>query len=860
MMRHYFEIKEKYNDCILMYRLGDFYEMFFSDAEVVSKELELTLTGRDCGLKERAPMCGVPYHAVDVYISRLINRGYKVAICEQLTNPGDQKGMVERDVVRVITAGTVVEDAILDDKKNNYVAAVFHDGKNIGLAWAELSTGEFNLVEYSGDNSLKQAENTLNSIHAAEILGNVTAKNIFAEDALYRIPVSVYPDWAFVFKTAEKTLKEQFAVVTLDAYECGDKKYAVSAAGALMQYLKETQKRSLSQFSKLNYLKSDEIMFLDATTRRNLELSETIRDRRKTGTLLWLLDKTQTSMGARKLRKWVDNPLVSESKINARLNALTELISNVKLRKNLLKALEGMRDLERLAGKVAFGSLNPRECYGIGSCLVLLPVLKETLKDATSPMLKGIRSKIGDFDKICDIIARAIIPDPPYIISEGGFIADGFDRDVDEYNLAEREASDWIKQMETEEREKTGIRTLRIGCNKVFGYYIEVSKSFKDQVPLEYERKQTTVNGERYKTEALSDLEERITGAHDKRIKREIALFDVIRKMLGEVVPAMLSTADAVSALDCLLSLAIVSIENDYVCPKINGKVREYKIVCGRHPVVEKLLDKGKYIPNDAVFSEECRTMVITGPNMAGKSTYMRMVALIVLMAHIGCYVPANSAEIKLTDRIFTRVGASDDLSNALSTFMVEMVEVANILNNASDKSLLILDEIGRGTSTCDGLSIAWSVLEYCNKVLKCNTLFATHYHELTDLEGKMFGVKNYRIMVSETGGTVVFLHKIARGGTNKSYGIEVAGLAGVPKAVTDRAKSISEAISYRENINTDAILSESMGEKTQVQMDLFQAGIQEELYNILKETNVENMTPMQALVTLADLVERAKK
>ena len=860
MMKHYFDVKEKYKDCILMYRLGDFYEMFFSDAEVVSKELELTLTGRDCGLKERAPMCGVPYHAVDVYVSRLINRGYKVAICEQLTNPQDQKGMVERDVVRVITAGTVIEDAILDDKKNNYIASVYYDAQGVGLAYADISTGEFNLVEYKEENYVRLAENLFNSVHAVEIIGNKEAKNVFAEDALYRVKVSVYPDYAFVFSNAEKALKEQLGVHTLDAYECADKKYAVSAAGALMQYFVETQKRSLSQFSKLNYLKTEEFMILDCNTRRNLELCETMRERRKSGTLLWLLDRTQTSMGARNLRKWIDNPLTSEKQINARLNAVTELIKDVKTRKNLLKILENMRDLERLAGKVSYGSVNPRECYSIASCLVLLPALKSTLKESSCAMLKGIRSNIKEFDKVTDVVARAIKPDAPVQISDGGFIAEGFDNDVDEYAKAETQAGDWIRQMEAQEREKTGIRTLRISSNKVFGYYIEVSKSFVDQVPLEYIRKQTTVNGERYKTADLIDLEERITGAREKRIKREIAIFDALRKMLFDVVPDMLITAQAVSALDCLLSLAVVSIENDYVCPKIGENVKEYKLVAARHPVVEKLIDKGKYIPNDANLNDECRTMVITGPNMAGKSTYMRMVALIVLMAHIGCYVPAVKAEIKLTDRIFTRVGASDDLTNALSTFMVEMVEVANILNNATDRSLLILDEIGRGTSTIDGLSIAWSVLEYCNKVIKCNTLFATHYHELTDLEGKMEGIKNFRIMVSEAGGTVVFLHKIARGGTNKSYGIEVAGLAGVPKEVLDRARNISDALSYREKINTDDVLNQSLGEISHTQMDMFSSSKAEELLNILRETNVETMTPMQALITLADLVERAKK
>ncbi len=859
MMRQYLDTKEQYKDCILLYRLGDFYEMFFDDAIIASKELELTLTGRDCGLKERAPMCGVPYHAVDTYISRLISKGYKVAICEQLTSPKDQKGLVERDVVRVISAGTIVEDSILDDKKNNYIASIFVDGDGVGISWADLSTGELNMIEYVGDNSIKNAESMLNSIHASEIICNSGAKDVFSPDALYKVKPQLYFDWAYRFAEANEILLKQFKVATLESFEVHDKKYGIPACGALIQYFNETQKRFLSQFTKVSYVKNNDIMLIDANTRRNLELTETLRDRRKVGTLLWLLDRTQSSMGARKIRKWVDSPLQNPTHINQRLTTVKELVENHKLRNELINAFAPMRDLERLATKVAFGTVNPREMYSIAQCLLLLPVFKSILSKAKSGLLHEVDKRIHVFNAITKKISKAIVENAPVVISEGGFIAPGYDGEVDTLRHIKEDASDWIRQYEASERERTGIKTLRISNNKIFGYYIEVTKSFVNLVPDTYIRKQTTVNSERYKTQELADIENKIFNSHDLAVQREIDIFNSIKAELLEIVSTMLTTANSLAVLDCLLSFAIVSYENNYVYPIINSKIKSYNIVGARHPVVEKLIDKNKFIANDCTLDEECRTMIITGPNMAGKSTYMRQIALIVLMAHVGCFVPCTKAEICVTDRIFTRVGASDDLSNAQSTFMVEMIEVANILNYATSKSLLILDEIGRGTSTCDGLSIAWAVLEYVNKVIKCKTLFATHYHELTDLETKMEGIKNYRILVNELQDTVIFLHKIARGGTNKSFGIEVAGLAGVPKAVTDRAKQISKELEKRTLKDNETIIEGSLGEVSHQQMDMFSNQLGEEVLAILKETDVNSLTPMQALIALSDLVERAK-
>lgn len=868
MMRHYLEMKEKHKDAVLMYRLGDFYEMFFEDAEVVSRELELTLTGRDCGLSQRAPMCGVPYHAVDTYISRLINKGYKVAICEQLTTPKDQKGMVERDVIRVITAGTVIEDAMLDDKKNNYIASIFYSDSAIGLSWADISTGELMLVEFNGNDSARQLECLLTAISPNEIIASANTLNAIKAEQLNKNlfsnlpPVEPYYDWAYQYNNAKETLTRQLKVSTLDAYECTDKKFAISAAGALFEYLIETQKRSLSHFNKLTYFKAHRYMHLDANTRRNLELTETIREKRKTGSLLWLLDKTLTNMGARNLRRWMDSPLIDEAEINSRLSAVENLVKNIKLRGEIERSFVNIRDLERLAGKIAYGSINPREMYAISSSLLLLPQIKRILNNAKAPYIKELSEQITTFDEMAKILSSAISDNAPITIRDGGFIRDGYNKDLDEYRRAGREGKDWLAALEAAEKEETGIRNLKIGYNKVFGYYIEVSKSNIENVPFRYIRKQTLTNGERYITEELKNIEDKLLGASEKAIELEQKLFTELRESLLLVVPELKNTGRAIAIIDTLYALAKVAIDNGYTKPIIAQKVKNINIVNGRHPVVEKLLPKNEFVANDAFLdNNDSRTMIITGPNMSGKSTYMRQVALITYLAHIGSFVPAEKAEISITDRIFTRIGASDDLTLAQSTFMVEMIEVASIIHNATDKSLLILDEIGRGTSTYDGLSIAWAVMEYVSEIIRAKTLFATHYHELTELEGKLKGVKNYRVLVNEHQDTVVFLHRIARGGANKSFGIEVAALAGVPNAITNRAKEIAKLLEYKDDKDINSVLVNALGAKKHEQISLFNNTSIEAtaIIKVLKDTNIERCTPVQAMLILSDLIERAQ-
>ena len=864
MMKHYFKLKDKYPGVIIMYRLGDFYEMFFDDAVVVSKELEITLTGRDCGLPERAPMCGVPYHAVDNYLSRLIAKGYKVAICEQLTAPGDQKGMVERDVVRVVTAGTVIEDTLLDEKKDNYVSAAFIGEQGCGFAWLEMTTGEFNLVEYQGDDFISKLENMINTVVPSEIISNSTNLGGLQNGSRATWPaINRYYDWAFTFDYASKALKKQLNVSTLDSYECSDKRYAICAAGALLEYLNDTQKRSLSHIDKIRYYKTEEYMVLDSTARRNLELTETMRDRKSKGTLLWVLDKTTTNMGARNLRRWIERPLIDSKRINDRLDAVAELCGGLRLRNNLTKALSDIRDLERLNGKVAYGSINPREMNAIGLSLLKLPMIKRALENVKSPLLCQLRDDIDELPHICKLLNSALCDEPPILIRDGGFIRNGFSAELDEYRRAGKDGMSWLADLEAKERETTGIKTLKVGYNKVFGYYIEISKSYLESIPFRYIRKQTLTTGERFITPELKEIEEKILGAGEKSIALEQQIYTDLKNTLLSVVQNISKSSRAIAELDTLLSFALVAIENKYVKPIINGETKKIAIDGGRHPVVEKILGQGFFVSNDTQLNDkDCRTMVITGPNMAGKSTYMRQVALIAIMAHIGSFVPANKAEISIIDRVFTRVGASDDLSLSQSTFMVEMVEVASILNNATKNSLLVLDEIGRGTSTYDGLSIAWSVMEYVGEVIKAKTLFATHYHELTELEGRLAGVKNYRVLVNEMGDSISFLHKIVRGGANKSFGVEVAKLAGVPSKVTDRAKEIAKMLESRDDKDINGIFANSMTECKKVsQLSLFDNDNSDakEIVKILKETKIDNCTPVQAMLILADLVERAK-
>ena len=870
MMQRYYETKEQYEDAILMYRLGDFYEMFFEDAETASRVLELTLTGRDCGSGRRAPMCGVPYHAVDGYIARLVSKGYKVAICEQLSNePEPGKSIVERAVVRVITAGTVIDDGMVK-AENNYLVSIYSADNMIGYAWADITTGEFNLYEQKTDDPVNALENFFAAVSPSEIIANDAACRY--NDQIPSIRSGKYPkmtayyDWAFKYKNAYDSLAHALRVSTLDAFEVTDKKCAVSAAGALNEYLHETQKRALPQFLKLAYFHDENYMMLDATARRNLELVETSRDRKKNGSLLWVIDKTETGMGLRKLRQWLDYPSLEEKVLKDRLDALSFFTEHPDDLALIKSTLSEMWDMERLAGRCGYGNINPSDMLQLAKTWILCPDIKKKLMGAEAPLLKKICQMLPSKTPLAEELLKALNPEhcgAEY--KHGGFIKDGYDKELDECRKAKETSGDLLRSLEATEKELTGIKNLHIAYNKVFGYYIEVSKSNIGLVPFRYHRKQTLVNGERYITEELKTLEERLLHAEERALEIEMELFEKFKELLAACVTEMLKTANGLAILDAILSLASVALENNYVRPTIGKAVKHIMIENGRHPVVEKIVGQRNYIPNDALLNEECKTMIITGPNMAGKSTYMRQVALITLLAHIGSYVPATKAEIALTDRIFTRIGASDDLAYSQSTFMVEMVEVATILHNATKNSLLILDEIGRGTSTYDGLGIAWSVMEYIAKKIGSMTLFATHYHELTDLESRLPGVKNYRILANEIEGKVVFLHKIARGEASKSFGAEVASLAGVPDPVVKRAKGITkileETSKYRDT--NQIMVQGEVDSKDVVQGDLFENVPDEKYLKLeeeLKSIDMNSITPMQAFSILSDLVSRVKE
>ncbi len=858
MMKRYFEVKEQYPDCLLFFRLGDFYEMFFDDAKTASEVLDLTLTGRDCGLEERAPMCGVPYHAVDNYIRRLIEAGFRVAICEQLSDPKTTKGMVDRDVVRVVSSGTVMEEDILDEKSSNYLASVYTKDGAFGVAWADISTGEFYVYEFEGENYLDRLSDLLCSITPSEVVCNGDFVGKYKELQYFKtsdIRAHCYHDFAYGLQAATKKVLSVFNVSSLAPFECEDKPYAVCAAGGLLEYLSQTQKRELSQLTSISYLRDKSFMMLDAATRRNLELTSRARDGKRQGSLISVLDKTCTAMGARTLKKYIEQPLQDADRINRRLDAVEELVSGNIMREKLRDALKNVHDLERLTARLAFGSATPRDLLSIGDTLEALPVVKDALKSATATLLKDINKSISPLEKLKKVLLSALDREKVNNFRNGNFIANGYDKELDGIRSIQLHSGEWLHRLEEREKEETGIRTLKVGFNKVFGYYIEVSKTFVDKVPYRYQRKQTLVNGERYITDELKQLEEKILSSEADAFALEEKLFAELKQLAYNELPAMRKSAAALGALDALQSFATVSVTGRYVKPKIGPKVKAIRIEDGRHPVVESILQKGAYVANDTLLDGgDNRTMIITGPNMAGKSTYMRQVALIVLMAHIGCFVPAKSAEISLTDRIFTRIGASDDLSGGQSTFMVEMIEVATILNYATSSSLLILDEIGRGTSTFDGLSIAWAVLEYITKNLKAKTLFATHFHELTELED-LEGVKNYRVLVAEQGGSIVFLHKIARGGASRSFGIEVASLAGVIKPVIEHAKRIMARLE-EESMSRDTnemLLSAGRSAKTE-QVSLFDGGEESKIVKQLRDIDPENLTPLQALTVLIDL------
>ena len=863
MMKRYMEIKAQSPDCLLFFRLGDFYEMFFEDAEKASRILDLVLTGRDCGLERRAPMCGVPYHAVDNYIRRLIDAGCRVAICEQLTDPKESKGMVERDVVRVVTPGTLVEEDILDEKKSNYLASVYAAANGCGLAWADISTGEFCLTEYTGEDRLEKLSDMLAAVEPSECVCNEKFLPLVSEVRYFRSRETkprCYHDFAYYFTGAAKKLADALGVASLDAFECSNKEFAVSAAGGLYEYLLQTQKRSLRQLSGLVYVRDKSFMLLDEATRRNLELTARLRDGKRTGSLIGVLDRTLTAQGARLLMRWVSRPLRDEKQINARLGAVQKLVENRTARESLTAALKRVRDLERLLGRLAYGTAGARELISVADTLDAVPDLKTALKGLKDPLLKAAGGDLDPMPEEAAVLDAALERGRDPRIKNGGetgVVRRGYSDRLDALRDIESTAKVWLSDLEARERDETGIRTLKVGFNKVFGYYIEVSKSFADKVPYRYQRKQTLVGGERFVTDELKEIETKILTAGEEAAALESKILAELKEMLIAKLGALQTTARATAALDALLSFATVSAANGYVRPVIGSKVKALKIKAGRHPVVETLMERGAYVPNDTLLDgEDNRTVVLTGPNMAGKSTYMRQVALIVLMAHIGCFVPAESAEITLTDRIFTRIGASDDLGGGQSTFMVEMIEVATILNYATSSSLLILDEIGRGTSTYDGLAIAWAVLEHITSEIRAKTLFATHFHELTEAES-FGGVKNYRVLVGEDRDRIVFLHKIVRGSAPRSFGVEVASLAGVRRDVVEKAKRIlAELEKQGELRDANGILLAADTKRKTEQLGLFdreESAVEKELRDI----DPDNLTPMQALAVLADLKRR---
>ncbi len=875
MMQKYIETKEEYKDCILFYRLGDFYEMFFEDALTVTKELEITLTGKDCGLEERAPMCGVPSHAVEGYLNKLVAKGYKVAICEQVEDPKTAKGLVKREVVRVVTPGTNINSQALEESKNNYLMCIAYTAGSIGISLADVTTGDFFVTEVEDNRKLMDE---MMKYQPAEIICNdaFLVSGMDMEDLKGRLGISIYPLDAHVFddNSCQECLKRHFKVKTLIGLGLEDFPIGMLASGALLQYLYDTQKIPLNHLSHLYPYVTSKYMLLDSSTRRNLELAETLREKQKRGSLLWVLDKTKTAMGGRTLRSYLEQPLIQKEEIEKRLDAIEELKNDACSRDEMREYLNPIYDLERLLARVSYKTANPRDLIAFRNSLEMLPHIKNVLKSFKKELLHNIENDIDDLQDIYHLIDNAIEEEPPITIREGGIIRTGFDETIDNLKNAKRDGKMWLADLENEDRERTGIKNLKIKYNKVFGYYFEVTNSYQNLVPEDYIRKQTLANAERYTTPRLKELEDTILNAEDKLCTLEYDLFCKIRDAIAGEMERIQKTAKAIANLDVFASLALVAERNNYVRPKLNEK-GIIDIKDGRHPVVERMIDNDMFIANDTFLDngENCIS-VITGPNMAGKSTYMRQTALIVLMAQVGCFVPAKSANIGIVDRIFTRVGASDDLASGQSTFMVEMNEVANILRNATANSLLILDEIGRGTSTFDGLSIAWAVIEHISnrKVLGAKTLFATHYHELTELEGKMNNVNNYCIAVKEQGDDIVFLRKIIKGGADKSYGIQVAKLAGVPDMVIDRAKEIVEQLIDNDitekirSISIDTRAGEGKSKKVQTfdevdlaQMSLFDTVKDEDVLKELTEIDISNLTPLDALNTLYRLQNKLK-
>lgn len=872
MMQQYLETKKDYQDCILFYRLGDFYEMFYEDALTASKELEITLTGKSCGQEEKAPMCGVPYHAVEGYLNKLISKGYKVAICEQMEDPKQTRGIVKREVVRIVTPGTNLNVQAMDAEKNNYIMSIAYVQGKSGISVADVTTGDYYLTETE---DVRKLLDEINKYMPSEIVCNdaFLVSGVDIADLKGRLNITVYglePHFYDEDK-CRKCLLKHFGVNTLQGMGIEDFPNGLIAAGALLSYLYDTQKTTLAHFTHLYPYLTSRYMLLDSSTRRNLELTETLREKQKRGSLLWVLDKTKTAMGARTLRQYVEQPLIDQEEIEKRLDAVEALHKNPMLRDELREYLSPIYDLERLLGKVSYKTANPRDLIALRNSLKMLPHIKTLLKDFEGQLLLSIQDRIDDLADICSLIENSIVEEPPIAIREGGILREGFDDIIDNLRHAKTEGKNWLAQLEEEDRVRTGIKNLKIKYNKVFGYYFEVTNSYQHLVPEDYVRKQTLANAERYSNPRLKELEDSILNAEDKLVTLEYDMFCRIRDQIAAEVERIQRTAKAIAMLDVFASFAIVAERNHYVRPDINQK-GVIDIKAGRHPVVEQMIDHDMFISNDTYLNNHKYCVsVITGPNMAGKSTYMRQAALIVLMAQIGCYVPADYANISVVDRIFTRVGASDDLASGQSTFMVEMNEVANILRNATHDSLLILDEIGRGTSTFDGLSIAWAVIEHISnrKLLGAKTLFATHYHELTELEGKMSNVNNYCIAVKEKGDDIVFLRKIVKGGADRSYGIQVAKLAGVPDMVIDRAREISAQLSDNdilEKIQDIAIDQKDtrrkpvrLDEVDLNQMSLFNTVKDEDVLKELEEIDISTLTPLDALNTLYKLQNKLK-
>ena len=866
MMKQYFEIKKNYEDTILMFRLGDFYEMFFEDAKIVSSELELVLTGRDCGLEERAPMCGVPFHSVDTYLARLIAKGYKVAICEQMEDPAATKGIVRRDVVRIVTPGTVIESNMLDETKNNFLCSIFYRDSSCGLCFADVSTGAIHLTDIDGKTMQTKIINELGRFNPSEIILNREAVGLksvtaFISDKCSALTETFDEDY-ILLNEANNAVCSQFACNSPEEIAPGITTQAVMAAGTCIKYLREVQRCDLVNMKVLDYYSENGFMNLDFSTRRSLELTRTMRANDKKGSLLWVLDKTCTAMGKREITDWLERPLTNPAKIIGRHNAVEELMQDGMLCADIASSLSGINDLERLITRISYGTANAKELRALSAAIHRLPLVREKLVSCRSALLSEIRADIDELNDVSSLIDAAIVEDPPFSVREGDMINDGFNAELDELRALVKDGKGYLAGIQQREQDRTGIKKLKIGYNRVFGYYIEVSNSFKELVPEDYIRKQTLANCERFITQELKELEAKVLGAQGRIVQLEYEIFSQVRSKTAAQLSRIQRTASAIARLDVLRSFAAVALENGYVRPQITADSK-LEITDGRHPVVEKMLSGVPFVPNDTLLDcGDNRCAIITGPNMAGKSTYMRQTAIIVIMAQIGSFVPARSATVSVVDSVFTRVGASDDLSGGQSTFMVEMSEVAWILKNATSKSLIIFDEIGRGTSTYDGMSIARAVLEFAadRKKLGAKTLFATHYHELTELENCVEGVKNYNISVKKRGDDITFLRRIVRGCADGSYGIDVAKLAGVPDSVVKRARQVLKALEEAEPQTAAPNVFASVEQDDSETQLTFASSRGEEIVDELKILDVNTLTPIEAMSILYKYVQKAKE